>query len=406
MLQCKRFFLFGLSSLLLPLASCQSTGSVTVTEGSDTSIVCAADQPDAYLPLLSDKKVALVVNHTSRVGDTHLADFLKERGVQLLRIFAPEHGFRGEADAGATVLDGADARTGVPLISLYGKKKKPSREDLLGVEVVLFDIQDVGVRFYTYISTLHYVMEACAEFGIVLVVLDRPNPNGFYIDGPVLDTAYRSFVGMHPIPVVHGLTVGELANMIRGEKWIPHTEKWQLHVVPCQNYDHTMSYRLPVRPSPNLPDLKSVLWYPSTCFFEGTVLSLGRGTAHPFQWIGHPDYPDKTFSFTPKPLPGAMDPPLKGKVCFGLDLSQYPEETLFEKRRLDLDPLLHFFQAMPDKERFFLSNLFFDKLAGNDALRKDILAGRSEFEIRASWQKDLQAYKKLRKRYLLYRDFE
>ncbi len=405
MYRIRLLFISLFALFFIGFATCQFPVSAIITP-IPTKIVCAADQPSTYLPSLAGKNVALVVNQTSRVGEIHLADFLIENGIRVERIFAPEHGFRGEADAGAAILDGADAKTGVPLVSLYGKKKKPTREDLQGVEVVLFDIQDVGVRFYTYISTLHYVMEACAEFGIALVVLDRPNPNGFYIDGPVLDTAYRSFVGIHPIPVVHGLTVGELANMIRGENWIPHAEKLLLHVVPCENYDHTMTYRLPVRPSPNLPDLKSVLWYPSTCFFEGTILSLGRGTPHPFQWLGHPDYPKRDFSFTPLPLPGAMDPPLKGKVCYGLDLSQYSEETLFKKRRLDLDPLLHFYQAMPDKERFFLSNLFFDKLAGSDALRKDILAGSSAGEIRASWIPALKAYQKIRKKYLLYRDFE
>jgi uncharacterized protein YbbC (DUF1343 family) len=402
----KLFFATVLSLLAFQFASCQTAGGGKRSVQPSVSIVCGADQPEAYLPLLRNKSAALVVNHTSRVGQVHLVDFLKENGVPMQKIFAPEHGFRGEADAGATVLDGADAKTGVPLVSLYGKKKKPSKEDLQGVDVVLFDIQDVGVRFYTYISTMHYVMEACAEYGIPIVVLDRPNPNGFYIDGSVLDTAFRSFVGMHPIPVVHGLTVGELASMIRGEQWIPYADRLQLHVVPCLNYDHTMGYRLPVRPSPNLPDLKSVLWYPSTCFFEGTELSLGRGTPHPFQWIGHPGYPDKTFSFTPAPVPGAMDPPLKGKVCYGLDLSQYSEATLLDKCRLDLDPLLHFYGAMPDKESFFLRNLFFDKLAGTATLRKDILAGKREEDIRASWQKELQAYKKIRKKYLLYPDFE
>jgi uncharacterized protein YbbC (DUF1343 family) len=369
-------------------------------------IRCGAERTSFYLPLIEGKKVGLVVNQTSQIFGVHLVDTLRSLGVQMVRVFAPEHGFRGEADAGASIKDDRDLKTGIPIISLYGSKKKPSREDLHGIEYLVFDIQDVGARFYTYISTMHYVMEACAEFGIPFLVLDRPNPNGFYVDGPVLKTGFSSFVGMHPIPVVHGLTVGELAQMIKGEKWIKQADDLELKVIPCEYYTHAMLYDLPVRPSPNLPNQKAILWYPSTCFFEGTPLSLGRGTDFPFQWIGHPEYPDRSFAFVPKSRTGASDPPLRDKQCYGRDYSSRTVEEHYKRRSLDLEPLLHFYKSLPLREQFFLKNGFFDKLAGTDELRLMILSGAGEEAIRASWQKELDTYKKMRQKYLLYPDFK
>lgn len=369
-------------------------------------IITGADQPEVYLPKLQGKKVALLVNPTSLVfiGTTkqaHLVDYLKEQKVEVTRIFAPEHGFRGEAEAGAHLTDGVDPKTGISVVSLYGKKKKPSKEDLKDVDVVIFDVQDVGARFYTYISTLHYLMEACAEHKKQLIVFDRPNPNGNIVDGPVLDTAYRSFVGMHPIPVSHGMTIGEYAQMINGEKWIGDTLQCALEVIKMKNYNHNLEYRLPVSPSPNLMNQLSLYWYPSTCFFEGTNVSLGRGTDCAFLYIGAPWFPDTTFSFTPKPIPGKSEnPPLKGKKCYGIDLSNGNEKIIHNKGKLDLKPLLTMYQACPDKSTFFIS--FFDKLAGSKTLREQIQAGKTEVEIRASWQADLNAFKAKRKKYLLY----
>jgi uncharacterized protein YbbC (DUF1343 family) len=358
-------------------------------------------QMDRYLPMLEGRAVAMVVNQTSIVGRTHLIDTLLSRGVRVVKVFAPEHGLRGQADAGEHVKDGLDARTGIPVVSLYGDKKKPAASDLAGIDVIVFDMQDVGARFYTYISTLHLIMEAGAENNIPVIVLDRPNPNGHYIDGPVLDTAYRSFIGMHPIPVVYGLTMGELARMINGERWIPRT--CDLTVIPCTGYDHTRSYDLPVKPSPNLPNLRSVLLYPGLCFFEGTAFSVGRGTDRQFQVVGHPDYPDRAFAFTPEPMPGAMQPPWKGKACYGLDLSAASVDSLFANRRMDLSVLLKAYHMMP-VETFFKASSF-DRLAGGPAFRRQLEAGLSEAQIREAWRPGLAAFNALRKKYLLYPDF-
>ncbi len=358
-------------------------------------------QMDLYLPMLEGRAVALVVNQTSIVGRTHLIDTLLTRGVRVVKVFAPEHGLRGQADAGEHVKDGLDARTGIPVVSLYGDKKKPAATDLAGIDVLIFDMQDVGARFYTYISTLHLIMEAGAENNIPVIVLDRPNPNGHYIDGPVLDTAYRSFIGMHPIPVVYGLTMGELARMINGERWI--TGKCELTVIPCTGYDHTRSYDLPVKPSPNLPNLRSVLLYPGLCFFEGTAFSVGRGTDRQFQVVGHPDYPDRAFAFTPEPMPGAMQPPWKGKACYGLDLSAASVDSLFANKRMDLSVLLKAYHMMP-VETFFKASSF-DRLAGGPAFRRQLEAGLSEAQIREAWRPGLAAFNALRKKYLLYPDF-
>jgi uncharacterized protein YbbC (DUF1343 family) len=363
-------------------------------------IMVGAARFDAYLPLLKDKAVAMVVNQTSQVDGKHIVDWLLEKNVSIKKIFAPEHGFRGTADAGEKILSGVDEKTGLPLISLYGKDRKPSEEHLKDIDVVIFDIQDVGARFYTYISTMHYVMEACAEQDKKMIIFDRPNPNGDYVDGFVLDMKHQSFVGMHPIPVVHGLTVGELAQMINGEGWLPNQAKCKLAVIKCQNYTHKSKYSLPIKPSPNLPNDRAIYLYPSLCFFEGTIVSLGRGTDSPFQVIGYPDYPDKTFSFTPRSTEGAKNPPLKDQVCYGVDLRQ----TQDWKYRFSLHELIKFYNSAPDKSKFF--NDFINRLAGTDRLRKMIEAGKTEEEIRASWQEELAVYKQKRKKYLLYEDFE
>jgi uncharacterized protein YbbC (DUF1343 family) len=356
----------------------------------------------AYLAMLEGKRVGLVVNHTSLIEETHLVDKLISLGINVVTIFAPEHGFRGQADAGADIANEIDAKTGIKITSLYGDKKKPTAADLKDIDVLVFDIQDVGVRFYTYLGTLLYVMESAGEYGKPVIVLDRPNPNGHYIDGPVLDTArYRSFVGPLPIPVVYGMTLGEMARMINGEGWIK--KQCSLTVIPCKNYDHNTPYTLPVKPSPNLPNQRSVLLYPGICFFEGTEMSLGRGTEVPFQVVGHPDYPDHTFSFTPVSRPGAKNPPLKDVTCYGFDLTQVDLDSLYHLRKMDLSVLLTAYQRM-DKSTFFNAS-WFDKLAGTDTFRKAIEAGRSEEQIRESWEVPLKKFNARRLKYLLYRDF-
>ncbi|GAA4428719.1 DUF1343 domain-containing protein [Pontibacter saemangeumensis] len=354
-----------------------------------------AAQLELYLPQLKGKRVGLVVNQTSMIGQTHLVDTLVSRGVDVVTIFAPEHGFRGEADAGAHVKDAKDIRTGLPIISLYGQNKKPSAEQVKGLDILVFDIQDVGTRFYTYISTMHYVMEAAAENNKPVLVLDRPNPNGHYVDGPVLDMKHQSFVGMHPIPIVHGLTVGELAEMINGEKWLKGQRQADLTVVPVANYTHNTAYILPVKPSPNLPNQQAIVLYPSLCLFEGTNVSVGRGTPTPFQVIGSPYYLKKDFSFTPVSTAGATEPPYKGQTCYGMNLTAPSKAQPFT-----LAYLLEMYQNSSEKDKFF--NNFFEKLAGTSRLREQIKAGKSEAEIRASWEPALTAYKTLRKQYLLY----
>lgn len=364
-------------------------------------IVCGAEQIDLLLPLLKEKRIALLVNQTAVVNQTHLVDTLLTQGINIKRIFAPEHGFRGGADAGEHIADGMDKTTGISVVSLYGNKKKPSSDDLKDVDVVLFDIQDVGVRFYTFISSLQYLMEACAENKKPLIVLDRPNPNGWYVDGPVLKKEFQSFVGLAPIPVVHGLTVGEYAQMVNGERWLPNGMQCSLTVIKCLNYDHTKRYSLPVKPSPNLPNDVAIYLYPSICFFEGTDVSVARGTDFPFQAIGSPNSMLKNFSFTPQSKPGAKSPPHLGKVCYGLDL----RNTTTQEPGIQLIFLIKMLASYKDKTAFFLPNNFFDKLAGNDELRKQLLAGMSEEQIKTTWQKDLEAYKQIRKKYLLYPDF-
>jgi uncharacterized protein YbbC (DUF1343 family) len=369
-------------------------------------IVVGAERIRVYLPLLAGKEVALVVNQTSMVGETHLVDTLLSLGVNVRAVFSPEHGFRGTADAGEKLKDEKDPQTGVSLLSLYGQKRKPSAEDLVGLGWVIFDIQDVGTRYYTYISTMHYVMEACAENGIPLMVLDRPNPNGHYVDGPILDLKYRSFVGMHAVPVVHAMSVGEYARMINGEGWLENGRNCELTVITCENYDHQTFYDLPVKPSPNLPNMTSIYLYPSTCLFEGTVASEGRGTDKQFQVYGHPGFPGGDYKFTPVSMPGARQPKLEGKLCRGYDLSGMPIDELRAMKKVNLSYVIDFYRDFPDKKNFFLETLFFDKLAGGDDLRKQIIVGKTEAQIRATWQEGLEKYKAMRKKYLLYPDFE
>ena len=376
------------------------TAPVPVEAYANERILTGAARTDRYLPLLKGKRVAVVTNQTGMIGRTHLVDSLLALKVDVVKVFTPEHGFRGEADAGEQVKDERDRKTGLPLVSLYGRNKKPSPAQLADVDVLLFDIQDVGVRFYTYTSTLHYVMEAAAELGRSVVVLDRPNPNGFYVDGPVLDTDFRSFVGMHPVPLVHGMTIGEYARMINGEHWLKGGVQCELTVVPCSGYDHRAYYQLPIRPSPNLPNMAAVYLYPALGLFEGTIVSVGRGTDMPFQCIGFPGCTLGEYTFTPRPMPGAKEPPYLGEACTGLDLSSFGEVYSRAEPRLNLEWLIGMYQAAPDKGRFF--NNFFDKLAGGTALRQAIIAGKTEAEIRASWQPALHAYKQMRQAYLLY----
>jgi uncharacterized protein YbbC (DUF1343 family) len=367
-----------------------------VAHSQSSGVKTGAEQLDLLLPKLQDKRVAFLVNHTAVIGRTHLVDSLQKRGVDIKKILSPEHGFRGNADAGETVTDGVDTKTGLPVISLYGNNKKPTVEQLGDVDIVIFDIQDVGVRFFTYISSLHYLMEACAEQNKKLIVLDRPNPNGSYVDGPVLDPALKSFVGMHPIPIVHGLTVGELAQMINGEGWLAGKRKCELEIIKLRNYTHQTLYTLPIKPSPNLPNQQSVLLYPSTCLFEGTVLSVGRGTQHPFEWIGHPDLKNQPFQFTPISIEGmAKKPPHENSVCFGVDLSK--EKT---GREISLKYFIQLYKRFPDKEKFFIP--YFDKLAGTKLLKEQIKKGMTEKQIKATWKKDLDMYKVMRKKYLIY----
>ena len=365
-------------------------------------ITPAAERSVAYLPLLKNKNIALVVNHSSRVGNVHLVDFLLKHGIKVKKIFAPEHGFRGTADAGAHIKNSRDRKTGLPIVSLYGKHKKPTKADLKNIDLILFDIQDVGVRFYTYLSTLHYVMEAGAEQHIPLVVLDRPNPNGHYIDGPVLQKKYRSFVGLDPVPVVYGMTIGEYAKMLNGERWLKSGKQVKLTVIPLAHYTHDSVYSLPVKPSPNLPNDRAIALYPSLAFFEGTQISAGRGTTKPFQLYGAPKYTKRDFSFIPRARAGAKYPKFKGKKCYGVDLSRRSVQSIRKEKQLNLHYLLDAYRHYADKKHFFLKSKFFESLAGTSELRRQIKAGYSEKAIRKSWQKDLETFKKIREKYLLY----
>jgi len=375
----------------------------------DNAVITGSERISDYLPLLHGKRVACVVNQTSMIGNRHLVDSLQALGVNITTIFAPEHGFRGDLADGAHVHDYKDSTTGISVVSLFGKSFKPTRQDLKNCDVVIFDMQDVGVRFYTYISTMHYIMEACAENNLPLLIFDRPNPNGYYIDGPVLDSDHKSFVGMHPIPLVHGLTIGELALMINGEKWLTDSLHCDLTIIPCQHWDHTMLYQLPVKPSPNLPSMESVYLYPSLGLFEGTVISVGRGTTTPFEMIGHPQIKDTSFSFTPVPIKGMSDnPPLKGKKCYGYQFKSFANDYLKYKGEVFIYWLTELYCEMETNPEvpYFFNAVTFDRLAGQSTLREQIIKAVPVDKIRASWQPDLIKYKALRKKYLLYKDFE
>ena len=358
------------------------------------SLQLGAERTTKYFPLIDGKSIGIVGNQSSLIGSTHLVDSLLRANFHILKVFSPEHGFRGIADAGTHIKNEIDENTGLPIISLYGKNKKPTQSQLDGIQVLLFDIQDVGARFYTYISTLHYVMEAAAENNISLIVLDRPNPNGHYFDGPVLDSAFSSFVGMHPVPIVHGMTIGEYAKMINGEKWLKDGVECDLTIISMRGYNKHMIYDLPIKPSPNLPNYQAVNLYPSLCLFEGTNVSVGRGTDLPFQHYGAP-YLDSDYSFVPNSRSGAKDPKHEGIICYGQDLSKLPR-----LRKLDLSFLINAYKDCPNKEIFF--NSFFDKLAGNNDLRISIIEGKSENIIREGWINDLRLYKELRNKYLIY----
>lgn len=365
-------------------------------------IICGAENSEYYFPLLASKRVGIVTNQTGMLildydKQLSIVDYLVWKKIAVQKIFAPEHGFRGTADAGEVIKDGKDTQTGLPIISLYGNNKKPKPEQLADIDILVFDLQDVGTRFYTYISTLHYVMEACAENNIPLLVLDRPNPNGAIVDGPILEKEYKSFVGMHEIPVLHGMTIGEYAQMINGEKWLKDGLQCNLTVIPCLNYSHDMKYSLPVKPSPNLPNDQAINLYASLCFFEGTNVSVGRGTEKQFQIYGSPFLPENEFdfSFTPKPNFGAKDPVHNGKLCFGEDLTKIKKVN-----QLELKWLLKAYSKTTDKTVFL--NDFFTKLAGTKKLREQIEAGMTEKEIRKTWQEGLEQFKRMKKKYLIY----
>ena len=405
----------------LPLYKC-TNAQLTNKSAKSSPIIAGAERMGVYLPLLKGKSVAIFANQTSMIKSTHLVDTLIKKGIKVVKIFGPEHGFRGTASAGEELNNAVDIKTGIPIISLYGDHKKPTKEDLKGVDILLFDIQDIGVRFYTYISSLQYYLEAALENHTPLLILDRPNPNGFYVDGPVLEPKFKSFIGMQPIPVVYGLTIGEYALLLAGEKWLsPAANKinnynikthptidtpFHVLVIKCTNYDHNTKYILPVAPSPNIRDIQSIYLYPSTCFFEGTVLSEGRGTDKPFQVFGHPSLPNTMYAFTPKPNEGAKNSKCYYQECYGWNLSDAPEKILKDlNKKIQLKYLLDAYKLFPGKDSFFLKNNFINKLSGNDVLMQQVKQGKTETEIRKSWEPALDNYKKIRKKYLLYKDF-
>lgn len=397
-----------LTLVLTVFISCGNTPKKQSNVENQT-IKTGAEQTEKYLPLLKGKQIAVVANQTSVIGKVSLIDSLKSLGVNIVKIFGPEHGFRGTASAGAVVEDSIDAKTGIPEISLYGKKSKPSKEDLENVDLVIFDIQDVGARFYTYINLLARVMESCAENSKELIILDRPNPNGFTVDGPILDMKLKSGIGMFPIPITHGMTIGELAGMYNGEGWLANKIQCRINVIPVANYSHDMEYILPVAPSPNLNTQQSILLYPSLCLFEGTIISQGRGTHFPFTVLGNPDLKGKyEFSFTPVSIKGMSETPLhQNKACYGLDLRKYDTGEFLKTGQINLRWLIEMYNAYPHKEKFFdfkQSNQMgnFDKLAGTTQLKEQLIAGKSEKEIRESWEPGLSDFIKLRKNYLLY----
>ena len=389
---------------------CSAVFSCSGSSNSLEQIKTGAEQTEKYLPLLKGKRVAMVANPTSVIGKTSLIDSLHSLGVQIVKIFGPEHGFRGNASNGADVADSKDPKTGIPVISLYGKKSKPTAEDLSNVDLVVFDIQDVGARFYTYINLLAKVMEACAENKRELIVLDRPNPNGFSIDGPILDMSLKSGIGQFPIPITHGMTMGELAQLYTGEGWLTNSVKCKITIIPVANYAHNMEYVLPVAPSPNLNMPQSILLYPSLCLFEGTIISQGRGTYFPFTVLGNPDLKGKyAFSFKPVSIPGMSETPLfQNQTCYGIDLRNFDTSEMRQTGKINLKWLIELYRAYPHKEKFFDKKQSaqigdFDRLAGTTLLKQQIIAGKSEQEIRDSWEPGLSEFKKLRAKYLLYK---
>jgi len=445
MIGMKNFLLVFVAALFITSCHGQKKSQQPVTN--DQKIIPAAERINVYLPLLKGRRAGIFANQTSTVGSSHLVDTLRKLGVDIKVIFGPEHGFRGTADAGEKIGNYTDDKTGISVVSLYGSKRRPSAEDVKDVDILIFDIQDVGVRFYTYISSLEEFIESAIENNKPLIILDRPNPNGHYVDGPVLDKKYKSFIGMQSIPVVYGMTIGEYASMISLEDWLnidilkklppndtvayfnPNrfiiTKTWYdpekivegefaLKIIKCENYTHKSKYVLPVKPSPNLPNIQSIYLYPSTCFFEGTVLSEGRGTNKQFQVFGHPSLPKNLFSFTPNPNEGAKNSKLYGQVCYGWDLSGTPEEVLSKvDNKVQLKWLMEAYKLFPEKDKFFIlpksgkmEESFFNKLAGNNELWQQIVAGKPEEEIRKSWEPELSEFKKIRKKYLLYEDFE
>lgn len=372
---------------------------------STNDIQAGAERTSEYLPFLNGKSIAIVANQSSNIKKTHIVDSLLSLGINIKKVFCPEHGFRGNVDAGENVKTYTDKKTELTIISLYGKtNKKPSSADLKNVDIVVFDIQDVGVRFYTYLSTLHYVMEACAENKKKLILLDRPNPNGYYVDGPVMEDNYKSFLGLHSVPIVYGMTIGEYAQMINGEGWLKNNLKCDLQVIKLEGYEHKYLYQLPIKPSPNLPNMASVYLYPSLGLFEGTVVSIGRGTDLPFQVIGHPNFKDGNYSFTPESKLGAKDPKYMGQICHGYNLSTYGAEYIKDTHKIYLYWLIGSYQNIPNKDVFFNEN--FNYHAGNATLQKQIRDGVSEDDIHKSWAEGIAKFKIIRKTYLLYKDFE
>jgi len=383
----KSTFLFWLTMVSFTSASCQK------------QITISAANVDAYIPLLKEKKVGIVAHQASVISSAkntiHLVDLLRKKNISIQKVFAPEHGFRGTADAGEKIENQIDSKTQLPIISLYGKNRKPSKEQLKGIEIMVFDLQDVGVRFYTYLSTLHNVMEACAENNIPLIVLDRPNPNAHYIDGPVLNIEHKSFVGMHPVPIVYGMTIGEYAQMINGEKWLANSIKCDLTIIPLKNYTHQTTYELTVRPSPNLPNKQSIALYPSLCLLEPTRVSIGRGTDLQFQVYGHPGFPKTDFSYVPKSNFGSKNPKHKGQICYGENLT-----TVNPPSKIELKWLMNAYSDFPEKDLFFLKG--FERISGISNLKKQLIEGASEKTIRNSWTDGLNKFKKTRIKYLLY----
>lgn len=420
--------LYNMKKIFIFACIISIAGATVLAQPAATDVIPGAARIPVYLPMIKGKKLGIFANHTSMIGNTHLVDTLKSLGMDIRVIFGPEHGFRGTADAGEKVGTQTDPKTGITVISLYGAKRRPSAEDVKDLDILIFDIQDVGVRFYTYISSLQEFMEAAFEYHKPLLILDRPNPNGHYVDGPVLDKKYKSFIGMQPIPVVYGMTVAEYAFMIAGERWLSEKANIQydfyrtaensvdtpfhFQVIKCKNYTHKTRYELPVMPSPNLKEIQCIYWYSSTCYFEGTVLSEGRGTDKPFQIFGHPSLPKKLYSFTPMPNAGAKEPKLKGQICYGWNIAGTPEQVYKSVNgRIQLKWLLQAYKMFPKKDSFFLKpksgkeeDYFFNKLAGNAELMKQIKAGKTEAQIKKSWEPGLIKFRAIRKKYLMYEE--